>query len=263
MKHLKTLLKRGIRFSLLLLLASSLLPVTNGMSQEYFEGTLVFRGYELNDGELQESGTFTLVCNSDRMLISTDGEKTSTEMLPGVESDQILIRHDLKDFVIFTSETEALSITKTDIEGIFGMFKAFMESDDQSQNSAEPTGDLTKTGKSESFNGIQASQWVYTSEDNEEIHLWMSENLKLNWGMFKEPWFSDMSTDFSGPFGKIIDEGFVPMKVEAYKDGELTMVLETEKVEKQKISNSDLDVPAGMQIKTLQQMMMEQFQNRN
>ncbi|MFU8861682.1 MAG: DUF4412 domain-containing protein [Cyclonatronaceae bacterium] len=263
MKHLKALLKPGLRFSLLVLLASSLLPVSNGMSQEYFEGTLVFRGYELNNGEMQESGSFTMVCNSERMRIYTDGEKTSTEMLPGVESDQILIRHDKKDFVIFTSETEALSITKTDIEGIFGMFKAFMNSDNQSQTAVEPSGELLKTGKSESFNGIRASQWIYTSDDNEEVHLWMSENLKLNWGMFKEPWFSELSTDFSGPFGKIIDEGYVPLKVEAYKDGELNMVLETEKVDRHKINNSDLDVPAGMQIKTLQQLMMEQFQGRN
>jgi hypothetical protein len=232
------------------------------MSQEYFEGTLVFKGYELENGQMQESGSFTLVCNKDRMRIHTDGDKTSTDMLPGVESDQILIRHDKQDFVVFTSETEALSITKTDIEGILGMFKAFM-SNDEPEMTREPAGELKKTGSSETFNGFKASQWIYINDENEEIHLWMSENMRLNWGMFKEPWFFDISSDFSGPFGKIIEDGYVPLKVEAYKDGELTMVLETEKITKQKISNSDLDVPSGVKLKTLQQMMMEQFQGRN
>ncbi|MFN2372339.1 MAG: DUF4412 domain-containing protein [Cyclonatronaceae bacterium] len=262
MKHLKAFLKSGLRYSLLIVLVSSLLPVHNAMSQEYFEGTLVFKGYELENGQMQESGSFTLVCNKDRMRIYTDGDKTSTDMLPGVESDQILIRHDMKDFVVFTSETEAISITKTDIEGIFGMFKAFM-SNEEPETTPELAGELKKTGKSETFNGFKASQWIYFNDENEEIHLWMSESMKLNWGIFKEPWFSDVSSDFSGPFGKIIDDGYVPLKVEAYKGGELTMVLETEKITKQKISNSDLDVPAGVKLKTLQQMMMEQFQGRN
>jgi hypothetical protein len=262
MKHFKAFLKSGLLYSLLILLISSLIPAHIAMSQEYFEGTLFFKGYELENGQMQESGSFTLVCNKDRMRILSDGDKTSTDMLPGVESDQILIRHDKQDFVIFTSETEALSITKTDIEGIFGMFKAFM-GNEEPQKAEVHTGELKKTGKTDTFNGYKASQWIYTSEDDEEIHLWMSESMKLNWGMFKEPWFSNMSSDFSGPFKKIIEDGYVPLKVEAYKDGELTMVLETERIMKQRISNSDLDVPSGVKIKTLQQMMMEQFQGRN
>lgn len=184
-------------------------------------------------------------------------------MLPGVESDQILIRHDKQDFVIFTGANEALSITKADIEGLFGMFKAFMGNAQEAEVKTEASGDLVKTGQSATLSGNKASQWVYTSEEGEEVHLWLSDNLKINWGMFKEPWFSSFSDDFSGPFGRIIDEGYVPLKIETYKDGELTMVLETEQVNQRRVPDSDLDVPSGVRLTTLQQMMMEQFQGRN
>jgi hypothetical protein len=232
-------------------------------AQNYFEGTLVFQSYELENGEMEESGAFTLICNQNRMRFITDGEKASSDMLPGIESDQILIRHDKKDFVIFTGSNEALSITKTDIEGLFGMMKAFMGETPDTDTSTEDNVNLTKTGQSETFNGNRASEWIYTGQEGEQVHLWLSENLKINWGMFKEPWFSNMSSELSSPFGRIIDEGYVPLKVEVYKEGDLTMVLETQQVNQQRIPDSELDVPAGITMRTLQQMMMEQFQGRN
>jgi hypothetical protein len=247
----------------LLLVAVLTLAANTVQAQNYFEGTLVFKGYELENGKMQESGTFTMVCNKDRMRIYSDGDKASSEMLPGVESDQILIRHDKQDFVIFTGSNEALGITKSDIEGLFGMLKAFMGETPETQAQTEPGGELIRTGQSETFNGNKASQWVYSTENGEEVHLWLSETIQINWGMFKEPWFSSVSNDFSGPFSRVINEGYLPLKVETYKDGELTMVFKTDEVKQQRIPNSDLDIPAGTSVKTLQQIMMEQFQGRN
>ena len=89
-----------------------------------FEGVISFTLVDLD--KPMEQSRFELTASGERLFIKSDNEMN---VMRGLDTNGLLIRTDLSDFVFLSEENTALVVKKTDIDRLISMFGA---SDNQS-----------------------------------------------------------------------------------------------------------------------------------
>jgi hypothetical protein len=102
------------RFSISGLLLIFSLVFTTGTAFAQFEGQITMDVYSDEDGKIEVS-QINLFATSDRIMLQ--GEENFSVM-DQMSTDGLLIRNDMKDFVIMTGKDQALQVTKVEIEGL-------------------------------------------------------------------------------------------------------------------------------------------------
>lgn len=213
---------------------------------------MVFTSYDIsNDGSRSRSDEFTMFVTPERILMQGENRYN---VIGSIQTEGILIRLDFEDFVFLTeNESTALKISKQDITSMMSMFGQ------NSTNGDSGVGErLTyeRTGEIQTINGYRCEQFIFREEDrpNDYVSAWMTRDLEINWGMLSEPW-GNTELDLLGDnfhLDVVFNEGYFPLKLEAFESGVLKEVTEAREISASNIARAMVQVPSGVKVLSFQ-----------
>lgn len=257
---------RIIGFVLTLLL-SGIAPAVSAQ----FQGHIVMNVYEDSD-KGADINVINMYVTKNRIFFK-GGDKMSFSGGIGVEPSGLLVRNDEKDFVLIMEQNEALQITKTEIESFMSMLSMMdnMNGNNKKEEKA-PAPKVRYSDKTKNINGFPATEMVleYTDGKNrgDYISIWLTPGIDINWGMLSEPWKNlpqDMEATVNGTMRQNLFTGSnFPVLVEAFdaQKGKTAKIMEVTEIEKDAVSGSQVEVPSGMKLLGLNDLMMKMMSNR-
>lgn len=253
-----------MNFIKLLTLALILSFSQSAVAQKYFEGEMSIELKTKDDGKL-ETSTMSILLSPARIKIQGKGKHIDVKALGADDINGVLIRLDNEDFVMFSDEMEktALRISKLDIENMMNMVKNMSKQFGGNQNAAAEVDDskfeIKKTKETKTIAGYKATKSIVTSSDEpkSETHVWLTDELNINLGMLADDW--EFLGSISSGSDKWLKKGQFPLLVQTYDSGKLSGSLEVKTIKKMKIKAEDLEVPAGIQLMSFQDMLMKKM----
>jgi hypothetical protein len=238
-----------------------LIALTSSAAYAQFEGQITMNLFSYDNGQ-PEVSELNLYATKDRIMLK--GEE-NLELMGGVSSGGLLIRNDMKDFIIMTEEKKALQATKAGIESMVEMMTGWAGESESDPEAPEVK--YTFSERTQTVNGFETTEMIVTDTENPGKHLsvWLTPDIDINWGMLAEPWKgmpTSMDKELNGMSQEIFFKGKnFPMLVESVEGDERTKVMEVRNVNRSSIAKAMVEVPAGVQLISLQEfifnMMME------
>ncbi|MDX1585867.1 MAG: hypothetical protein R3222_03950 [Balneolaceae bacterium] len=233
-----------------------LLFLTTEYAQAQFEGKVVYNSYELQSGERVNSDRFTMFVTPERILLQGDN---SYDFMGNIKTEGVLVRLDFEDFVFLTGKDKALKISKMDITSMMNLFGG--NSNDRKASDTEIN--YEKTRERETINGYESEKFIFADEEhkNDYVAVWMTRDIKFNWGMLAEPWGNDVEGMISGdfPISLIFEEGYFPLRIESFQDGVMKTVTEAEEINESSIARAMVQIPSGVSVLSLQNYLFQQL----
>lgn len=238
------------------------LPI-GATAQQYFEGEITIK-----TGNPEKAADLSIIkafMSPARIRIEGGQKSVDLDMFGASDVSNLLIRLDNEDFVIHTEDmgNTALRITKLDIENMMNMVKNMQRQFGQNGQTQEPEPEETpvsvkKTTDSKTIAGYKAQKMIIRSADtpNEEIHVWITDDLNVNLGMLTGDW------EFLGSLAdtqKWIKPGQFPLLIQEFKNGNLENQAEVTNIKKTKIDADKLDLPDSVQLISFQDMLMKKM----
>ncbi|MEQ8524526.1 DUF4412 domain-containing protein [Gracilimonas sp.] len=227
-----------------------------------FEGHIQINLYSDDNGQ-REVSELNLYATADRIMIK--GEE-SLEVMGKVSAGGLLIRNDMKDFIIMTDQDKALQATKSGIESLVEMLTSW-SGDSESSSSGAPDTEYEYTDRTKTILGYETTELIIKSNENPESHLsvWLTPGIDINWGMLAEPWKGmpkDIDKELNGMSQDVIFKGKnFPLMIEVVEEGKREIVMDVKNVNRSSIAKAMVEVPAGVKLISLQEyifsMMME------
>ncbi|MCG8373004.1 MAG: DUF4412 domain-containing protein [Balneolales bacterium] len=230
--------------------------LTNTFAFAQFEGQITMNLYSdsQNGSEVSEVNIYT---TAERVLIK--GEESYSLMGGVEEASGILIRSDMRDFIVMTGEKEALQFTKEELEGLFsmaGMMNGGNEPD------IDSSAEFEYTGRTQTINGYETTELLISSKEKEEdtsMSVWLTGDIDINWGSLMEPW-TNAPESMSGTLNRVSQEfksQNFPMLVEVHDKKGTNTVMEVITVNKSKVAKAMVEIPAETQLMSIQEMMFK------
>lgn len=252
-----------MKYNLLFIFFISLLAVQPITAQAQFEGKIVFSSTTMAENGTEDNpDNFTLYVADNRILLK--GEN-SYDMAESIETEGILIRLDEEDFVLFTEDDVALSISRKDIDAMMDMFgKNNNGADDISDIDASV--DYERTGQQRTINGYDAELFVFRDEENSGNYaeVWLTKDVEIQWGMLANSWegVTDEISKEGFPLKLMSEEKYFPLLIESYENDTLTNRFEASEIEETSEARNFVQIPSGMKVMNFQQYLFQQFENR-
>jgi hypothetical protein len=220
-----------------------------------FEGQISMNIYSYDDGTPSNTEVINLYTTQERILIK--GEDVINISDGMMEASGILIRSDMKDFVIMMGEKEALRFTKEELEGMFSMISMMSGG---AETEPEVNADYRYTNEVRTLQGLKATELRVEDDEkpNTYLSVWLTNELDIDWGMLSEPW-NNVPTSLSGQVNQMTQEfksRNFPMLIQVTERGKTTTLFEVTEVRKSRIAKDMVEMPAGLELMSLQQMMM-------
>lgn len=220
-----------------------------------FEGQISMNVYSYDNGVQGDAEVLNLYTTQERILIK--GEDVINISDGMMEASGILIRSDMRDFVIMMGEKEALRFTKEELEGMFSMISMMSggEPEEYGVQNYEYTNEMRK------HQGLNTTELrVYDEENNNGyLSIWLTNDLDIDWGMLGESW-SNVPGSMSSPVNQMTQEfksRNFPMLIEVTDKGKTETLFEVTKVKKSRIAKDMVEMPAGLELISLQEMIMK------
>lgn len=224
--------------------------------QAQFEGQIRMNLYGTDEMGNRNVSNIDLFATGDRILIRG---AESVNLNESLSAQGLLIRNDSQDFVVMMDENKALQFTKTDLEATFRMFSR-MGSQDQANAQEEPSVKYFYTNEVRTINGYEATELrMENSDEDGYLSIWLTPEIKLNWGMLAEPWL-DVPKNMRSTADRFTQEfksSNFPVLIEAY-DGEKDqrqVIMDIESVDRNTIAKAMVQVPSGMTLMGLNELM--------
>lgn len=238
-----------------LLLSSLFFIVSADIALAQFEGKVVYNSYEVkSDGQKVKNDNFTMFVTPDRILLQGDN---SYEVMGNIKTEGVLIRLDYEDFVFLTGDDKALQISKADITSMMNMFGGNKHSGSGTEI------DYEKTGITRAISGHNCEKFIFSEagDENNYTEVWMTRDLKFNWGMLAEPWGEQIEGMVSGdfPVTLIFKEGYFPVKIDSYQNGRLKAVTEAEEINPSSIAKAMVQIPSGVSVLSFQDYLFQKL----
>lgn len=220
-----------------------------------FEGQISMMIYSQDDGVVTDENVVNLYTTQERILIKGEDKINISDGM--MEASGILIRSDMRDFVIMMGEKEALRFTKEELEGMFSMMN-MMSGGEMDENESDMN--YTYTNEVRTIEGLQATELrVMGEESNSYLSVWLTNDLDIDWGMLSEPW-KNVPGSMSGQVNQMTQEfksRNFPLMIEVTEKGETSTIFEVTQIRKSRIAKDMVEMPAGLQLVSLQEMIMK------
>ena len=227
-----------------------------------FEGKISYNSYDYSsEGAEQKQDAFTMYLTPDRILLQ--GEK-EYDFMGSIKTEGVLVRLDFQDFVFLTGDEKALKISKTDITS---MMKMFENGESTSKEMADKGEDINyeKTGEMATIKGYQCEKFIFHDEEEPDARteVWMTKDLKVNWGMLAESWSGGAEAMISSlPTDLVFKEKYFPLKVEVFNNDKLTSRMEATEINESSIARAMVKVPSGVQVLSFQNYLFQQMSDQ-
>lgn len=223
-----------------------------------FEGKILFSSYEYSsEGTEEANDEFTLFITPDRILLQ--GEK-KYELMGSIQSEGVLVRLDFEDFVFLTGDEQALKISKSDVTSMMNMF-----GDGQSSSDVAEEGEginFERTNESQTIKGYKCEKFIFRDEDEENEHseVWMTKELKVNWGMLAEPWSGSAAAVIQSlPMDLVFKKNYFPVKVEMFRNNKLVSKVEATEINESAIARAMVQIPSGVKVLGFQDYLFQKM----
>ena len=231
----------------------SALMLINQVSFAQFEGEINMNMYRYNDGVLSGTTVFDLYVTKERMFFN--GENSMNLLNGLIETNGILIRSDVNDFVIMTGQKEALQFTKAELEGTFPLISML-----SNVSNAQANVNFEYTNEVRTIQGFKASELrVQNENDDGYISIWLNDEIDINWGILSESW-SNVPASYSDlveKMGQELKSQKLPMQVQITNGAETKTLLEVTEIRTSRIAKDMVEMPVGLQFIGLQKMIMK------
>ena len=247
------------RIKFLALTFTFLFTAQVSFSQGYFEGEIT-----VTQTSKSETSDIKVYLSPARIKIEGGSKKVDVKMLGTDDVSSVLIRLDNEDFVMFSSDlgNSALKVSKLDIENMMNMVKNMAknfggENAEVKKDTPEVT--IKRTKETKSIAGYSTTKLIVKSQENpnEETHVWITKDLNVNLGMLTNGW--EFLDTFSSGSATWLRQGEFPMSVQSYNNGSVISEIQVSKVKKGKVNPDFLSVPDGVQLMSLQDMIMKKM----
>lgn len=247
------------------LLAATLLSITafidDGFAQ--FEGEIRFDIIEQQRGNQAEGrNELRLTFTKDRIFVDSD---VSMNVMSGLSTSGILVRNDLQDFVMITGQNEGLKIAKDELDGVVELIDRFQGN---SMMQVEPFAwdqRVSETGRTQQIQGYTTQQFLMRGDgDGEVISVWLTDQIKINWGLLQEVWYSMGTTRFENeiPIEIVMNNTSFPLLVEVFVEDQLKFSASTTMVDNTNFDRSKTEVPSGYKLLSFSDLMMNFFRQQ-
>lgn len=230
-------------------------------SSAQFEGEIFFRAFEPeNTAETERFMQF--IATAERIYLSSNDQY---RVFAGMDANGILVRNDHNDFVFISGETDALRISREDVDGLANLIERMKGSSNVNQNQFDWDGSLQETGEVKTISGHRTEQIiVYDESNNSYVSVWLTDAIKINWGILHETWYNSMSkfVKMELPIEVFMNRNSFPLQIEYYRDDKLVSVVEATRVNRRSIENQLVDVPAGAKMLGITDFMMRMMRER-
>lgn len=231
----------------------SALMLINQVSFAQFEGEINMNMYRYNDGVLSDTTVFDLYVTKERMFFN--GENSMNLLNGLIETNGILIRSDVNDFIIMTGQKEALQFTKAELEGTFPLISML-----SNVSNAQADVNFEYTNEVRTIQGFKASELrVQNENDDGYISIWLNDEIDINWGILSESW-SNVPASYSDlveKMGQELKSQKLPMQVQITNGAETKTLLEVTEIRTSRIAKDMVEMPVGLQFIGLQKMIMK------
>ena len=231
-------------------------------AQAQFEGQVSMKVYGDDDKGNPQTSEFSLYATKDRIAIK--GDEAYSFMDGNYDASGILIRNDKKDFIVMMGENEALHFTKEELEGLFQMFTMMSGDDVETEN--EMDADFRYTNKTKVILGHECTELLITDKDSgNSLSIWLTAEIDINWGMLAQPW-NNVPESMKNSANRVTQEfksKNFPMQIQVNEDGTSETIFEVTNVLESSIAKAMVEVPAGVSLKSLSEIMFSlMMQNR-
>ena len=228
-----------------------------------FEGEIHFDIFEQQgDNSSLESRALRLTVTKDRIFVDSD---MSVNVMSGLNANAILVRNDLQDFVLMTGNNEGLKVAKSEMESVVGLIDRVQGRTTMQPEPFDWAQRVTQTGRSQEIHGYTAHEFRMSGDrEGEVVHVWLSDQIKINWGLLQEVWYSMGKTRFENeiPVEIVMNKTSFPLIVEATKDGRVVFRAEANKVDVANFDRSKTEIPSGHKLLSFTDLMMNFFRQQ-
>lgn len=248
-------------------------------AQQAFQGTIRYQIEEAaGPEERRVAGHAEIRSNAQRIWVQvlqepekgsdTGSAKTSKATATHNSEGAFLLRNDLQDVVLFTGESEAIRVSQSELTALLELVKTYMLSGSSTQQANPGTGSdhvWIRTDEKKRIRGLQAVKWRGRNDDRGEvIDLWLSESYTFDWTFFSGQWRAITSLIEAEGFnvGFFFENGSVPLQADIYQNRTLTYRVYAIQVDQEDLSAERLDVPAGVKLLSLSDLMMKMLMGR-
>jgi hypothetical protein len=237
------------------------LPLFAMAQEKQFTGSVTISTHQVNsNGEAVNTREMPIVMSPTRIRIPDLDKLGSNQVLTTIGTNDMLIRLDQEDFIFMRSATEGIQIKKAELQGMM-TFMAGMQGNTAAQPQTRAEMDIRQTTESKQINGVEAVKWVVKEKGSViENFVWISDDFNVNWGMLTESWASVLPGVNILPATDLISGGKTPVRVETFNNGKLVSVVEVKNINAN-IDSKLLEVPQGVKIITMQEMMLNRMRN--
>jgi hypothetical protein len=236
--------------------------IASAASAQY-EGEINYAVYNPNSGMEGEQGNLNLTFTKDRIFIDSN---ISMNVMAGLHARGILVRNDLNDFVVITTDNEGLKVAKHELENLVILMNRVQGKPDVSQRpSFDWENKVYETGNSRSIQGKQAHEFILRGdEEGEHLSVWLTDNIKVDWGLLLDAWYSTGTTQFEHeiPIEMVMNSNSFPLLVEAHKDNEVVFRAEAVSVNSNNFDRTKTNLSSGLKLIGLTDLMMNFFRQQ-
>lgn len=219
-----------------------------------FEGVISFTLIDL-DNPMEES-RFEITASGQRLFIKSGNE---VNVMRGLDTNGLLVRSDLSDFVFMSEENTALQIKKSDIDGLMSMLGA--SGNNSNGQNFDWENRIVSTGNQKKLAGYDTEEYVLNGEEGESISVWLTEEIKVDWGLLNDVWHSSGAGFFGEdvPIELVMNNNSFPMLIEFKKDGEVKARASVASVSTSYFNKNILEIPSNAEMIGLTDIMMNMF----
>jgi hypothetical protein len=146
------------------------------------------------------------------------------------------------------------------------MMNMFSNGESSSEVAAESDDiNYERTNETATIKGYKCEKFIFRDEDkaNEHTEVWMTKDLKMNWGMLAEPWSGGAGAIAESlPTNLIFKENYFPLKVEAFENDKLVSTLEATEVSASPVAKAMVQVPSGVKVLSFQDYLFQEMSNQ-
>ncbi len=231
---------------------------TNSVFAQY-EGEIRFNVYNPDDfgsKTVEMNMTFT----KDRIYIDSN---VSLNVMAGLRARGVLVRHDLQDFVMITTQQEGLKVAKSELDNLMEMLNSMGGRQDSSSNQPFPWEQrVAETGEQRMILGHNTHQFILKGENSGEyVSVWLTDEIQVDWGLLQDAWYNIGSKriDQEVPIEMVMNQESFPLLVEAYENNQVVFRAESVSANENSFDRSKTELPPDLRLIGLTDVMMNMF----
>jgi hypothetical protein len=226
-----------------------------------FEGQINFVIY--NPQNVQEMTNLDMTFTRQRIFIESN---SSMDVITGVRANGILVRNDYQDFVFMTGPNEALKIAKSDIDGLVNLMNRVQGKNPEEQRPPFNWDEkVAETGNKRSIHGYETTEFILQGdEENEYISVWLTDRIKINWGLLQETWHTTGAKQVGEeiPIELVMNRTSFPLLVEVYRDDNVVFRARSIEVKESGFDKSKTELSSNTKLLGFADLMMNMFRQR-